>query len=57
MGRKSVKIIALLILIPFLGLSQVVEVETTIYKVVYDQDLEQPLKVSYTVKCTQSRCR
>lgn len=53
MGRKSIKLIALLVLIPFLGFSQVIELETTIYKVVYDQDLEQPLKVTYTVKCPQ----
>lgn len=51
MGRKSIKFFALLILIPFFGFSQVIELETKIYKVVYDQDLEQPLKVSYTVQC------
>lgn len=51
MGRKSIKFFALLILLPFFGFSQVIELETKIYKVVYDQDLEQPLKVAYTVQC------
>ena len=51
MGTKSIKLISLLIIIPFLGFSQIVELETKIYKVVYDQDLEQPLEVTYTVKC------
>lgn len=53
MERKRITFISLLILIPFLGFSQIIELETTIYKVVYDQDLEQPLKVNYTVKCPQ----
>jgi DNA/RNA endonuclease G (NUC1) len=51
MGTKSINLISLLILIPFLGFSQIVELETKIYKVVYDQDLEQPLEVTYIVKC------
>ena len=51
MGRRTINIITLLILLPFLGVSQVIEVETKIYKVLYDQDLKQPLEVSYTVLC------
>jgi endonuclease G len=51
MGKQSIKFFALLVLIPFIGFSQIVELETSIYKVVYDQDLEQPLKVTYTVLC------
>jgi DNA/RNA endonuclease G (NUC1) len=51
MGKQAIKFFAFLVLIPFFGFSQVVELETTIYKVVYDQDLEQPLKVTYTVQC------
>ena len=51
MGKQAIKFFTLLVLIPFFGFSQVVELETTIYKVVYDQDLEQPLKVTYTVQC------
>lgn len=51
MDRKSITFFALLVLSTFIGYSQIVEVETSIYKVVYDQGLEQPLKVTYTVLC------
>lgn len=55
MGRQTIKFLplVLILLLPFLGFNQVVEIKTKIYSVVYDQDLEQPLKVAYTVKCPQ----
>lgn len=51
MVRKSIIASLILVLLPLSLFSQVIELETTIYKVVYDQDLEQPLKVTYTVQC------
>ena len=49
MGRKSIKFITLLILIPFLGFGQVID--TGIFTVEYDQQRQQPLWVEYTVTC------
>ena len=50
---KSTFIIAFLI--PFTLLAQLrdsVQVKTTIYEIVYNEKLESPLKITYTVQCT-----
>jgi endonuclease G len=50
---KSIFIIAFLI--PFTLLAQLrdsVQVKTTIYEIVYNEKLESPLKINYTVQCT-----
>jgi len=49
MGRRSIKFITLLVLIPFLGFGQVIN--TGIFTVEYDQQRQQPLWVEYTVRC------
>ena len=45
----------ILLLVPFTLLAQLrdsVQVKTTIYEIVYNEKLESPLKITYTVQCT-----
>jgi endonuclease G len=49
----KLKLTSLLILLPFLLLSQVRNIDAGIYKVIYDEGLENPVEIKYTVLCPE----
>ncbi len=52
---KNLFITFLLTIIYFNVYSQTVEIENDVFEVLYSEDLEQPLKVNYFVKCSNGK--
>jgi DNA/RNA endonuclease G (NUC1) len=55
MEKQSIKFFALLILFPLIVFGQIRNIDAGIYKVKYDEGLENPISVSYTVLCPEGK--
>jgi DNA/RNA endonuclease G (NUC1) len=51
----KLKFTSLFILLPFLILGQIKNIDAGIYKVKYDEKLENPIEVTYTILCPEGK--